>query len=69
MSATPGLKTSDPSYYTPLRAKITVMDNFADNTLFTYDSFNPTASSVKVLQAQVSLGLNQTGTFGVFIED
>jgi len=69
MSATPGLTTSDTSYYIPLRVKVQILDNFASTTYYTYDSFNPQASAIKILEVTVSLAVNQNGTFTVFIED
>lgn len=64
-----GLTTSDVSYYTPLRPKLQIMDNKASTTYYTYDSFNPLANSLKVIQSVVTLGTNQTGTFSYFLED
>lgn len=64
-----GLTTADPSYDLPLRCKITLLSNDNTTTLITYDSFNPTANNTKVIQVLVSLAMNQTGTFSIFIED
>lgn len=69
MSATPGLTTSDTSYYTPLRVKVQILDNFATTTYYTFDSFQPFSSPLNVLQVTVSLAVNQNGTFTIFIED
>ncbi len=61
------LYTFDDLYISPLRAKI-VFQELNGNTLYTFDSFDPD-NEINVFAVDVNIGVSQTGTFNIVIED
>lgn len=64
------LKTGNPDYIAPLRCKITISDKDQMVIFHEYDSFLPPEyNDLHILQAEVSLGLGQAGTFTLTLEN
>lgn len=60
--------TWHPDYWKPLRQVVEIYDNRGQTLLLSYDSFNPEANTVKLLDCSVTLGLTNT-SFRLRFED
>jgi len=62
------LTTSDDQYIEPLRVKVVFNDRKDTITYYTFDSF-VYPNTINIMYVDVSLGIGQTGTFKIEIED
>ena len=59
--------TSDDSYVDPVRVKVKIDTRLGEN-LYIFDSFEQ-ENLINVFDVDVTIGIGQTGTFAVMVED